>query len=261
MLAGNANVTWGMSGSPLIVDDLVVLNLGVQKEGAPLGTLVAIERKTGKVAWSAGRAEAGYSSPMLATLSGKRQILLLDGDGISGYDPAAQGKQLWRHPFPTYQHINVAQPLVLDSDRVFLAAGYGMGCAMLEVKEKQGAWTVTKLWESKKTLQCKFTSPVYFQGHLYGLDNEVLVCVSADKGKVVWKGERYEYGQVLLSKDLLIVQGEQGEVALVEATPAAFRELGRVQPWEGRTWNVPALADGRLYMRSNRQMACYDLKG
>jgi outer membrane protein assembly factor BamB len=260
MLAGNGNVSWGISGSPLVVDDLIVVGTGVQKPDAPNGTLVALERKTGKVAWSSGKAAIGYSSPMLATLGGKRQILLLDATGLSGYDPAARGKELWRHPWPTFNGINVAQPLVLDKDRVLIAAGYNTGCVMLEVKENQGKWNVKPLWKNKRALRCKFTTPVYYQGHFYGLDNEILTCVNAETGEVVWEGNDYGFGQVLLSKDLLIVQGEQGQLALVEATPQKADELGRVQPWEARTWNVPALADGRLYMRNNREMAAYDLK-
>jgi outer membrane protein assembly factor BamB len=260
MLVANGNVSWGISGSPLVVDDLIVVGTGVQKAGAPNGTLVALERKSGKVAWSSGKAAIGYSSPMLATLGGKRQILLLDATGLSGYDPAASGKELWRHDWPTFNGINVAQPLVLDKDRVMIAAGYNTGCVMLEVKENQGKWSVKPLWKNKRALRCKFTTPVLYQGHFYGFDNEILTCVNADTGQVVWEGGDYGFGQVLLSKDLLIVQGEQGQLALVEATPQEARELGRVQPWEARTWNVPALADGRLYMRNNREMAAYDLK-
>jgi outer membrane protein assembly factor BamB len=261
MLAGNRNVAWGISGSPLIVDDLVVLNIGVQTANAPNGTVVAVERKTGKVAWSSGKAEAGYSSPMLATLAGKRQIVLFDGEGVAGYDPAAKGKELWRYPWKTDWNINVAQPLIIGDNKVFITSAYDVGCAVLEVTENQGSWAVKEVWRKSTAMRCKFTTPVFYQGHIYGLDGETLKCVNAQTGAKVWAGRKHGFGQVLLSKDLLIVQGEFGEVALVEATPAEARELGSIQPWTDRTWNVPALADGRLYMRNHLQMACYDLMG
>jgi outer membrane protein assembly factor BamB len=264
LLAGNGNISWGLSGSPLVVGDLVLVNTGVQKGGAPHGTLVAVERKTGKVAWSTGKAQAGYSSPMLATLGGKQQVVLFDADGVAGYDLAAKGKELWRQRWRTSYQINVAQPLIIGNDQLFISSAYRTGCALLEVKEVDGVWKVKQIWKTDG-MHCKFTSPVYYQGHIYGLDDNqdevCLVCLDARNGGQVWRGPEFRHGQLLLSKDLLIVQSEFGEVALVQATPQEYRELGKIRPWTQRTWNLPAMADGRLYLRNNREMACYDLAG
>src|SRR5262249_7412171 len=136
-LKDNANLKWGMSGSPLVYDGVVVVSPGVQQPGAPGGTLVAYDRATGQQVWAAGAAPAGYSSPMLATLAGRRQVLLFDGKGLAGYD-AADGKELWRHPWETQEDINVAQPVVLEGDRVVVSSGYGVGSALLHVTQDAG---------------------------------------------------------------------------------------------------------------------------
>src|SRR5262249_25050083 len=134
ILEENDNVRWGMSGSPLVYDQVVVVNPGKQKESAAGRALVAYDRRTGKPVWSAGNTPAGYSSPMLTTLAGRRQILVFDGTGLGGYD-ADKGTELWRIPWETMNGINVAQPQVLEGNRVFISAAYGMGCAMVEVSE------------------------------------------------------------------------------------------------------------------------------
>ncbi|HJT76029.1 MAG TPA: PQQ-binding-like beta-propeller repeat protein [Gemmataceae bacterium] len=258
ILDGEPNVAWGMSGSPLVYDNLVVVNPGRQSDAAKDRALVAYDRATGKLVWSAGNARAGYSSPQLATLAGRRQVLIFDAVGIGGYD-AATGKELWRFDdWKTQQGINVAQPLVLDGDRVFISSAYGMGCAMLRVSEADGKWSVKPLWKTTK-MRCRFTSPVAYQRHLYGLDEGILVCLDAADGSRKWRGGRYDHGQLLLSGDLLVILAEDGDLALAEATPAAARELGRFHALDGKTWNYPALAGGRAYVRNDHEMACYDL--
>src|SRR5262249_14288098 len=152
ILEDNDNVRWGMSGSPLVYDQVVVVNPGAQKPSAQGRALVAYDRATGKPLWHAGNTKAGYSSLMLATLAGRRQLVLFDGEGVGGYD-AEQGTELWRFPWPTMNGINVAQPLILDGDRVFVTAAYSMGCAMLRVTEADGTWTATPLWRNKN-LRC-----------------------------------------------------------------------------------------------------------
>jgi len=139
-----------------------------------------------------------------------------------------------------------------------LSSGYGVGSAMLRIKEVGGRWSAEPLWKNR-ALRCRFTSPVARHGFLYGLDEGVLVCVEAGNGKRRWRGERFGHGQLLLADDLLVLLGEQGELALVEATPEEYRELGRIQAIEGKTWNLPAMADGKVFVRNDREMACYDL--
>jgi outer membrane protein assembly factor BamB len=251
------NIPWGMSGSPLVYDQVVVVNPGKQTEAAAGRALVAYDRATGKPIWSGGETRAGYSSPMLATLAGRRQVLLFDGEELGGYD-AADGSKLWRLGWTTHMGINVAQPLVLEGDRVFISSGYSVGCALVQIAEAGGQWTAQPLWKNT-LMRCKFTSPVARAGYLYGLDDGVLVCLDQHTGDRKWKGGRYGHGQLLLSDDLLVILSESGKLVLVEATPEGHRELGSIAALDGKTWNHLALADGKAYVRNHREMACYDL--
>lgn len=273
-LEGNRNLEWAMSGSPLVVGDRVIVNPGTQSQQSADGALVAYDRKTGAKVRSGGSAVAGYSSPMFANVAGKDQILLFDAGGMAGFD-AESLAELWRFPWRTQSGINSAQPIVVDDGKkssaakIFIASGYGRGGAMLEVKEEKGTWSVEELWTTgRNAMRCKFASPVLHEGYIYGLDDGDLQCISAEDGKVQWTDKRqpgeggaYAHGQVLLSDGLLIAITQHGEAAIVEARPDRFNEIGRVKVLKGnKTWNNPALADGRFYIRNHLEMAALDLR-
>jgi outer membrane protein assembly factor BamB len=253
ILADNGNILWGMSGSPLVFDQVVVVNPGKQQEQAADRALLAFDRATGKPVWNAGNQRAGYSSPQLATLAGRRQILIFDGGGVAGHDPIT-GQELWRHEWKTMNDINVAQPIVLSGDRVFISSGYGVGCALLQVAGSNA----TPLWQNKN-MRCKFTSPVLRDGFIYGLDEGILVCLDAQTGERRWRDGRFGHGQLLLQDDILLVLSDTGEFALVEASPEAYRKLGTVRALTGKTWNYLAIAHGRAFLRNDQEMACYEL--
>lgn len=261
ILAGNKNVSWGMSGSPLVTETLVIVNPGKQKDSAAGRAVLAFDRLTGKEVWHAGDHQAGYCSPMRVQLAGQEQILIFDAQGLAGYDPQGQG-ELWRFKWETQDGINVAQPLIFPENQIFISSGYGHGCALVQVKRQGDQWSAEEKW-STKVMHSKFASPVAYQGHVYGLDEGILTCVDLATGKRAWpeKGRRYGHGQLLRQDDLLVILSEKGEIALVEAKPSGFRELGRIPALEGdKTWNCPALADGRLYVRNHEQLACFDLR-
>ncbi len=269
-LEGNRNLMWAMSGSPLVVDDLVIVNPGAQTEDSQGKAVRAYDRTTGKPAWAVGNQQAGYSSPQLGTLDGKRQLLLLDATGVAGYDLAA-GAQLWRFGWPTQQGINTAQPLVVGKNRVSVSAGYGMGGAMIEVTQAGGQWNVKEVWRTKNTvMRSKFATPVVQGDFAYGLNDGIMACVDLTTGKEVWKddrrakrGEAYGHGQLLLVQDsgLIVVLTEYGELVLVRATPEKFEELGRVQALTRgkKTWNNPAMVGNVIYVRNEEEMAAYEL--
>jgi outer membrane protein assembly factor BamB len=263
ILKDNQNIIWGMSGSPLVLDKVVVVNPGAQTEAASGRALVAYDRDTGKEVWQAGKTKAGYSSPMLATLAGQKQILLLDGEQLGGYD-SQTGHELWNYRWDkTLNGINVAQPLLLDGDRVLISSAYDIGCAMLHVSKSGDAWKVDELWKNNMKLRAKFASPVVHEGFIYGLDEGYLVCLDAN-GARVWKGQNYGHGQLLLSGGLLVILSEQGKLVLARATPEfdakTRNELASMQALKGKTWNCFALADGIAYVRNDLEMAAYDLR-
>jgi outer membrane protein assembly factor BamB len=251
---GAANLEWGMSGSPLIVDDLVVV-----QPGGPGGrSVVAYKRRTGEPVWRALNDRQAYVSPMLVTLAGVRQLLIVSASRVMGLTVDA-GRVLWEYPWQNDTGINVAQPLLLGGDRVFLSSSYGGGAAVIEVT-RDGDSFVTKLIWSNQRMKNKFTSSVLRDGFVYGLDESILACIDAATGDVKWKAGRYGYGQVMLAGDRLIVLTEDGQIVQVRATPERHEELVAFDAISGKTWNHPAIVDGRLLVRNGSEMAAFDLR-
>ncbi len=241
------NLQWGMAGAPLIVDSNVIVT-----PGGPSGqSVVAYNKLTGEPVWKALDDKQAYTSPMLVTVAGKRQILMVSASRVAGLS-VENGSVLWEFPWTTEYGINSSQPLVIGGNHVFISAGYDHGAALLEI----GPSGVKQLWANKK-MKTKFSSPVLYEGNIYGLDEAILACIDAATGELKWKGGRYGYGQVVGAGGLLIVTTEAGEVALVKATPESHQELARFQAVSGKTWNNPAISDGRLLVRNTTEMACF----
>ena len=249
------NLPWAMAASPLVVDDLVV----VQPGGTRGWSVAAYDRATGDVVWRALDDVQGYTSPMTVTLAGVRQILTVTAERAVGLR-ADDGTLLWDYPWVTPTVPSMSQPLVLGDDRVFLSAGYGHGAAVIEIASAGGRQAAREIWRNQR-MKNRFSSAVLHEGYLYGFDESILACVDAATGEQQWKGGRYGYGQLLLAGGHLVVLTERGELALVRATPAGHEEVARSPALTGKTWNVPALAEGRLLVRNARQMAAFDLSG
>jgi outer membrane protein assembly factor BamB len=248
-----SNLTWGKSCSPLLTHDLVMVTGGEQHEK----TLLAYEAATGKPAWQAGRDRASYCSPALASLSGQEQILMVNGHSVTGHDPH-NGAILWEYPWPD-EFAKATQPLVIDTNRVLIAAGYGVGSVMLRVdRSATGEWSAVPVWKNRN-LKPKFTNLVRRGNRVYGLDDGVLACVNLEQGNREWKEGRYGHGQILLVDDLLLIQAESGEVVLVEISPKEPRERARFPALKGKTWNNPVLLRDLLLVRNDREAACYRL--
>ena len=244
---------WGMSGSPLVLDQRVVVSAG----GSNGRSLVAYDAATGDFVWGGGSEDAGYSSPLLATLAGVRQILIFNSSHVTAHD-AASGQVLWEYKWPG-GHPHVSIPVLLPGDRVLISSGYGTGSELLQIKKAaDGKWSATRIWKSIR-LKAKFTNVVYRDGFIYGLDDGILVCLDAADGSLKWKEGRYGHGQVILSGSLLLVTDESGDLALVEPVPEAHRELTRFPALHGKTWNPPALAGEYLVVRNDKEAACYRL--
>ena len=245
------NLHWGMAASPLIVDDKVIV-----LPGGPNGKSVAAYNKlTGEPVWTALDDMQAYTSPMVVTLAGQRQMVVVSARRAMGFTVEAGGL-LWEYPWTTDFDVNVAQPVVIGENRVFLSASYGHGAALLEIARTEPGFAVKNLWSNNR-MKNKFTTSVLHDGYLYGLDEAILACIDAQTGELKWKGGRYGYGEVVLASGHLIVTTESGEVALVRATPERFEELSRFQAISGKTWNHPALADGYLLVRNETEMACF----
>jgi outer membrane protein assembly factor BamB len=244
---------WGFAGSPLVVDDLVVI--------ATAGRLVAYDRATGRPCWSAQSGGGGYSSPHLATIGGVQQILLLNGAGAISVAPAT-GTELWKHAWPGD---GIVQPALTADNDVLIGSGSGLGGAAVgvcrvTVAHGPDGWTTEARWTSAG-LKPYFNDYVVHAGHAFGFDGSLLACIDLADGQRRWKGGRYGHGQLILlsDQDLLLVLSEKGELALVEANPNHFRELARFRAIEGKTWNHPVLAGDVLVVRNGELMAAFRL--
>jgi outer membrane protein assembly factor BamB len=242
---------WGFSGSPLVVEDLVVVYGGKD--------LLAYRVQTGERAWSTPVGQGSYSSPQLTIVAGKPQILFLADEGLVAIDPAS-GYVLWKHGLAMPGAPKAVQAHALSQTQLVVGTLAGPGVARIDVSRDGGDWKVSERWATMD-LKPEFPDFVVHEGHAYGLDAGILCCIELESGTRKWKGGRYGRGQVMLLADqqVLLVLTEKGQAVLLAANPERREELGRFQALRGKTWNHPVIAHGRLYVRNAEEMACYDL--
>lgn len=250
--AGAPLPEWGVAGSPLAFDDVVVVNPG----GSRGRSLVAYKQKSGEVAWRGGDDGAHWSSPVRGQLAGREQILIFGSKGVTGHD-ARGGAVLWTHPWPG-GHPHVVMPVFCGDDRVLISSGYGTGAELVQVTVRDRKIMVRSLWK-RITLKAKFANLVVAGGFIYGLDDGILTCIDVATGHRQWKRGRYGHGQLLLIGDVLLLTTEQGDVVLVEAVSDEHRELARFTVFDHKTWNPPALAGQFLLVRNDKEAACFRL--
>jgi outer membrane protein assembly factor BamB len=243
---------WAFASSPLVVGDLVVI--------AAAGQLVAYAAATGERRWLGPTGGAGYSSPHLATIDGVAQILLLRGSRTISVAPA-DGSLLWEHTWEP--GVGIVQPALVEGNGVLLSTGDamgGVGMRRIAVSHKAAGWTVEERWTSRG-LKPYYNDFVVHKGHAFGFDGSILACIDLADGNRKWKGGRYGSGQLVLlpDQDLLLVLSEEGELALVSATPDKFTEVARFKAIEGKTWNHPVLVGDLLLVRNGEEMAAFRL--
>jgi outer membrane protein assembly factor BamB len=242
---------WGLAGSPLVVGDLVI--------AAAAGHLVAYDIATGEPRWFGPTGGGGYSSPHLATIAGVPQVVLIRGSRTISVAPA-DGTVLWQHDWQPA--VAVVQPAFIADD-VLIASGDamgGIGMRRLAVTHTGSGWTVQERWTSRG-LKPYFNDSVVHEGHAYGFDGSILAAIDLETGERRWKGGRYGHGQMLLlpGQDLLLILSEDGDLALVRATPEQYLEVARVAAIDGKTWNHPVLAGDILLVRNSEEMAAFRL--
>jgi outer membrane protein assembly factor BamB len=252
---------WGFASSPLVTHGVVVVFAG-----GPNGkTAVAYEEEKGELAWTAsvgpesGQAALSYSSPQLATIGGADQILLATDAGLSAFEPL-RGKELWHYSWPVEKLARIVQPALLGDGDVLLGTGMGVGTRRISVRRSPDEWLAEEQWTSRK-IKPYFNDFVVFNDYLYGFDGNKFVCVSLKDGSEAWRAAGYGNGQVLLLADqeLLLILSEAGEVALVSARPEKREELCRFKALEGKTWNHPVIAHGKLFVRNGEEIACFSV--
>jgi outer membrane protein assembly factor BamB len=251
--SGGGVPQWGLSVSPLVVDGLVIVFAG----GKDNQGVIAYRCETGELAWSQPASTISFSSPQPATLSGTEQVLMQDSASLKSFDPQT-GKLHWEYALGTPAFQPMLQPHPVNETRVLATDDSGL--VLLEVVMKNEKWAVSPVWSSTR-LKAGFNDFVVHKDAIFGLDDGILCCLDLETGKRTWKSGRYGHGQLLLlsGPGQLLVIGEQGDVHLVAADPDSFHALGTFQALTGKTWNHPAIADGKLFVRNAEEMCCFEL--
>ncbi|MFQ5730523.1 MAG: PQQ-binding-like beta-propeller repeat protein [Planctomycetaceae bacterium] len=264
--AGATNIPWGMAGSPLVHDGLVYVNPG---EGGNKA-VIAYNHLNGEIVWAAGNDPASYCSPVIRRIHGVNQLLIFHGEGLVAYDPKT-GKELWnKGGWINQPKVNAAIPIV-KGNRILISSGYQLGSALLKVSVNEGRWSVEDVWRNKR-FRLKFNDGIYKDGYVYGLDEGILSCVDFETGGLKWRMRTsFGYGQMLLAGDRLVIASEKdGRVSFVKTGPTrptritGFQALNRdrgVFDSKGVGWNHPVITRGRLLIRNDLEVACYDLRG
>ena len=240
-------LTWGFTGSPVVVNDVVIISLS--------GKLAAYDTESGKPLWYGPDGGDSYSSPHLVSIGGVSQVLLMSQSGALSVEPVT-GTQLWKYSWPMESRI--LQPAVIAGGDLLLA-GEATGVERVNVVHKEGKWTVKEHWKSTE-MKLNFNDFIIHKGYAYGFDGARIACMDIKDGKCKWKGDRYRGWLLLLAdQNLLLVLTEKGELALVNATPLQFSELARIPAITGKTWNHPALAGNILLIRNSQEMVAFRL--
>lgn len=238
---------WGFAGSFLIEGDVAILNFG------SAGT--ALDKKTGRVIWKSGTEVSGYSTPYPVELNGEKAVILALKQDIAAVR-VKDGHELWRFPWKTQYDVNAADP-ILVGNKVFVSSGYNHGGGVFDISKNPPE----KIWENKN-MRNQLATSVLWEGHLYGMDDNQLRCVSFDTGEVKWTEKSTGKGALILADGKLIIISERGELMVAPPSTNGFKPLARAQVVGGKCWTAPTLANGRVYVRTGAgDVVCVDVSG
>lgn len=239
--------TWGFAGSVFVSADLALLNVG--------STGAALDKKTGKVIWSSGPDEAGYSTAVPITAASGPAVMFAIKQGVVAVQ-LTDGKELWRFPWKTEYDVNAADP-IMSGNKVFISSGYNRGGGVFDVSSAPPG----NLWDNKN-MRNHMNSCVLWNGHLYGVDENQLRCLVFDTGEVKWTDKVSGKGSLMLADGKLIVLSEKGELLVADASPDGFKPISRAQILGGKCWSAPVLANGKIYARNAAgNVVCVDVSG
>jgi outer membrane protein assembly factor BamB len=252
---GGMVITWQNAASPLLDSGLIFVNVN-----SGTHSLLAIRAADGGLAWRSQESQAmTHSTPIIADMLGVRQVIFATQQGLVSLE-LTTGKSLWYFSYPFQYDTSLAASPVAYCDLVFISGSYGMGAVVAQVSFTKGAWSVRQLWSNG--LASLWMTPVCHDGYLYGHFGSstyaAFKCVSLDTGAEMWSIDGFGRGGTVLVNNYLVALNEDGTLVLAQPTPEAYVELGRFQAVTGKCWNTPAVCDGRVYVRSTSQAACYD---
>lgn len=247
---------FGAGSTPVVVGEKLLVNVG-GRDGAGL---VAFALKNGETLWKVTDEGASYSSPTAVKLDGKQRAIFVTRLNCVMIDPAG-GDVIFKLPFgqrgPT---VNGATPLVIG-DKLFLTSSYGVGARLVDLKSGDAK----VLWRGDDILSSQYNTPVYHDGHLYGIHGREdigmaeLRCIEAKTGRVKWKHEDLGVAHLILAGDKLLIVKTSGEVVMAKASPSGFTRLGLAEMFDGTVRAIPALSQGKLLARDVDELKCIDV--
>ena len=249
---GGSNIQWGLSESPLVLSDRILVNAG--------GPIVALKKTDGSQIWkSDGSEPAGYSSAVLIDVGGIQQAVFFTHSRVVGVD-VNTGKRLWNYQPVANDVANIATPIVREN-RVFVSSDYGTGAALLELTPSGGGVRSKEVYFTRD-MRNHHASSVLVGDHLYGFSSAILTAMNFGTGQVAWRDRSVGKGSLVFADDRLYLYSEGGTVGLVEANPAAYREHGRFQIRSGNlpTWSHPVVSGGKLFLRDQDTIYAYDVR-
>lgn len=243
---GSAIPRWGYSTSPVILDDIVIIETGGTDDRA----FTAFRTDSGEIVWSKGKGTSSYCSPAYAEINGQPQLVFAIDTMLYAYN--SKGEELWNFRMPLRGPM--AMPVFMEPNRFFVSSVSRTGGFVVEVNDNKPEQVFTST-----TMQNNWSSSCYKDGYLYGFSRAKLQCVSAETGEMVWGKRGFGKGSLIIVDSKLLVLSDQGKLIMAEATPEAYSELDSFQVLEGKSWTAPSFADGKLFVRNLDKMACYKL--
>ena len=242
---------WGFTGAPLVVGNLLVLNVGEAGVG--------VDKNDGKVVWKSAPKDAGYSTPLPFQFGGAKLVMFGNATNYLAVDPMT-GKEAWRFRWVTQYGVNAADPIV-SGDRVFISTGYSKGGALLQL----GADEPKQLWKTK-VLRTQLNAAVLFDGRLYGVDGDTtdkgaLKCIEFATGAEKWSQPGFGNGGVIIANGKLIALSGDGELFIAPVSPEGFKPTAHAKVLGPKCWTAPVLANGLVYCRNSRgEIVVVDLR-
>jgi outer membrane protein assembly factor BamB len=248
---GGSNIQWGISESPLVMGNKVLVNAGGRN-----ASIVALNKDNGNVMWKSQSDEAGYSSAIPLQINGGTQVVFFTAARALGLD-VNDGRLLWEYARPSNNVANVATPIA-RGNRIFISSDYGTGGGVVEIKEDNKAQEIY----FTKDMRNHHSSSVLVGDYLYGFSSAILTAMRFDSGEIAWRDRSVGKGSLVFADGHLYCFSENGVVGLVEATPAGYKEKGRFRIAQDSlpTWTHPVVAGGRLYLRDQDTIYAYDVK-
>ena len=257
---GGRNISWGISESPLVLGDRVLVSPGGRSAG-----FAAFHRETGEPLWIAEGDEAGYASPIAVDLPGAPHVVFFSGERAVGIR-TDDGSPLWEYAGASNRTANIATPILVsataEAARVFVTSDYGTGAALLELRPDPDGGVLAEERYFTRQMRAHHATPVLVDGVLYGFSGSIFTALDIETGGLFWRDRAVRKGSLAYADGRLYVFSERGEAVLVEPSRAGYREHGRFRfPDADRsrrsTWSHPVVANGRLYLRDQDVLLAY----